>query len=750
MNAPLSGEVLASSETPPTPETPTTPPTPETTAQTPPERDLTQLHALLSRLAALQGEAVSRVALSMTGEGRDGAELENLEPAELATELWLAIFPAGQVQAMEDAPTADDMPALWLPDDGVDGAILTGRLSSGDYQVCDGDGEQGRLTAEQMAEGRVLRLLTPDRDTGKAQGGTSGVTAASLFRSALFNRKKIFFEAAIATTFINVLALGTSMYAMNVYDRVVPSRTLSTLWVMSIGVLLAYLFDYVLRHVRGRYVESACREIDNELSAVFFDKMLSIRMDKRPATIGTFASQMRQFESVRNFLTSTTMFVIADAPFALLFIGVIAMIAGWIAIIPLLLFPLTIAVSMFSNRKFTKLAEERVKENNQRNGLLVEVISGIESVKAAQGGWKFSRRWDDINTTLAENDLKTRLHGQTLMHTVQMIQQLLNVLIIVAGVFAIHEGALTMGALIACTIIGGRALAPAASLTGIVAQWHGAKASLRVLETIMQLPSEGDGVERLVIPDKCRGRLDAEQSSFTYRADGEPALTIDRLTFQPGERVMIMGASGSGKSTLLKLLSGLYQPTDGRVLLDGIDMRQLAPGFVREHIGYLPQDVWLFEGTLRDNITIGLPSPSDNQILAAAQWTGLINVLRGHPLGLQLPISEGGRGLSAGQRQLVGLTRMMIAQPNVILLDEPTAAMDQRLEAHVVQQLTRRLPPDRLLLMATHKPELLQFSTRVLIIDRGRVVIDGPRDLVLERLRQKLDQPIGSTQESQA
>jgi ATP-binding cassette subfamily C protein LapB len=371
--------------------------------------------------------------------------------------------------------------------------------------------------------------------------------------------------------------------------------------------------------------------------------------------------------------------------------------------------------------------------------MLVEVISGIESVKAAQGGWKFARRWDELNASLAENDLETRHQGQVLVHSVMLVQQLLSVAIIIAGVYAIHDGLLTTGALVACTIIGGRALAPAAGLTSIVAQWEGAKASLAVLENIMQLPSDGQGVGRPMIPDQCVGHLGLQDLAFRYVDGGRDQLTADKLEFKPGERVMVMGASGSGKSTLLKVLSGLYAPAQGRVTLDGIDMQHLAPGFLREQIGYLPQDVWLFEGTLRDNISIGLPSPSDEQILRAAEWTGLIQVIRSHPLGLALPISEGGRGLSAGQRQLVGLTRMLIAQPRIVLLDEPTAALDARLEQYVVRQLVTHVAESSVLIMVTHKAELLQYATRVLIVDNGRIVVDGPRDQVLAGLRQRLE-----------
>ena len=710
----------------------------------------TVLAALLSRLAALQGEAIGAVPLTMTQSGTQGAEIAALARPQRAREMWMAIFPAGETELLERAPEPGDYPLLWVSADETRAAVLTGRLTSGEFQALDEQGSKVQLRGEEVLDGAIQSLRVVAQFSEGAQGGNVPQTAKGWFRHALFKRRGVFIEASIATMFINLLALGTSMYSMNIYDRVVPARTTATLWVISLGVLLGYIFDFVLKHVRSRFVEAACREIDNELSSVFFNKMLAIRMDKRPLSVGTFASQLRQFETVRNFLTATTMFMMADLPFSLVFIGAIALIAGPIAIIPLLLLPLTVAASWLSKKKFDRLAHARVHESNLRNGMLVEVISGIESVKAAQGGWKFARRWNELNASLADNDLETRHQGQVLVHSIMMVQQLLSVAIIIAGVYAIHDGTLTTGALVACTIIGGRALAPAASLTSIVAQWEGAKASLAVLEKIMQRPSDGQGVGRPMIPGQCAGHLGLQNMAFRYVEGGRDQLAVDKLEFRPGERVMVMGASGSGKTTLLKVLSGLYMPTQGRVALDGIDMQHLAPGFLREQIGYLPQDVWLFEGTLRDNISIGLPSPSDEQILRAAEWTGLIQVIRSHPLGLALPISEGGRGLSAGQRQLVGLTRMLIAQPRIVLLDEPTAALDARLEQYVVRQLVTHVAQSSVLVMVTHKAELLQYATRVLIVDNGRIVIDGPRDQVLAGLRQKLETQQTQTSIAQA
>lgn len=695
------------------------------------------LASMLSKLASLQGEAVSKVQLSMTMVGHEGADIAPLDQVQKAIEIWKAIFPAGVAELFPNPPVLGEMPSLWISEDQSKIYILTGLLTSGSYQTLSVDGAGGLLSGKEASAGHHLSLLVKVGGVNQIQ--VPLVTAWDWFKYAILKRRHIFIEAAVATGFINLLALGGSLYSMNIYDRVIPTKTYSTLWVLSIGVGIAYLFDFILRQVRSKFVESACREIDDELSDVFFQKMLSIRMDQRPQTVGTFASQLRQYETVRSFLTSVSMFVLADAPFSLLFIAIIALIAGPIAIIPLLLLPITLTIVYLWKNQFYRLSRQKIEETNQRNGLLVEVISGIESVKAAHGGWKFSRRWGELNRSLSTNELAMKHHNHTLMMLVTMIQQFLYVAIVVAGVYEIHDGAMTTGALIACTIIGSRALAPAASLAGIISQWQGAKAALQILENIMALPSDGlPDNERMIIPEACNGLLEFDGVKFTYGPEIPISLDVPQLKMSAGERIVVMGASGSGKSTFLKVASGLFFPTEGKVGLDGIDIANLAPGYLREHIGYLPQDVWLFEGTLRDNITIGLPSPSDAQILKAAELTGLIGVIQSHPMGLALPITEGGRGLSVGQRQLVGMTRILLARPKIILLDEPTAAMDARLEQHVINQLVQNIPKDSLLVLVTHKPELIRYSTRVLIVEKSKIAVDGPRDKVIEFLNNQL------------
>lgn len=719
------------------------------------------LARLLARLAALQGRAVPAHRFGMS-TAPNGVALEGLPRVDRAEEIWTSLFPECPPASRLTDPKRVDFPLLWIPINQAERPLLVrGGLASGALVAQSEDGSNQVLERSDQTRGVLLRLrVSSERraDTGDDSAGTTERvvgprSAREWFAYAIRQRRRVFIEASVATTVYNLLALATSLYSLNVYDRVIPTQGWSTLWVLSIGAFLGVVFEFVMREIRAIMVDRACKEIDLELSGVFFGKALSIRMDRRPSTIGTFAAQIRQFETVRNTLTSTTLFLLADMPFALFFIGVIALIAGKVALVPLALVPVAILTGFAHRRRIQRLTVLQIEESNQRNGILIEAIDGIESIKAAQGEWKQLERWQSLNESLSTNELALRHATTQSAAAVQSVQQLTYIAMIAAGAVAIGAGELTMGGLIACSIISGRAMQPIAMMSNLISQWAQARTSLRSLDAIMALPSDGPDEfgARPLIPEQTNGELALEDVRYVYgsrvdanlrRAGAEAvqgatdlvALNVPKLRIAAGERVAILGPVGSGKSTLIKVLSGLYRPQSGRVFLGGLDMALLAPEFVREHVGYLPQDVRLFQGTLRENLTIGLPSPSDEQILQAARLTGLEQAIAAHPKGLSLEISEGGRGLSGGQRQLVGLTRLLIAQPSVVLLDEPTASMDSDLERFVMGRLASHLRQDAVLVIVTHKAALLQHVSRILVVDRGRLALDGPRDAVLARL----------------
>lgn len=692
-----------------------------------------ELASQLSRLAALQGHAVPIYLFATTGQNASGLDLSGLSRKARALEIWLTRFPQGQAQELiRVQATPGHFPLLWLSKDQAQVRLLKGQLSSGACVAEDEQGQSTELSEAEFQSGHTLELK-PQRVPDEV-GQVGPQSAGEWFAYALGRYKGAFSQAVFATFIVSTIGLFAAMYTMQVYDRVVPSKGYSTLFVLSVGVVIAILMELLIKQVRAHMVERACKAIDQELSSVFFGKALDIRMDARPRTVGTFASQIRHFESVRNFLTSSTLFILADAPFAILFIGVIAIISPTVALVPLVMVPLSILAGLFFRKPIENLTAEHMAESNRKNGLLIEAIDGIESIKAGNGEWKVLDRWRKLTATIAQSELRMRALTTLSSNLAQTLQQLTYIGMVAVGSYAITTGDLTMGGLIACTIISGRALSPLGQVPGLIVQWKHAQIALKGLDGIMALPSDRDDNTRLVVPQSCQGQLRLEKTSFAY-GEGKPILDVAALSIQAGERIAIVGAIGSGKSTLIKILSGLYQPKTGNVFLDGVDMTHLAPQFVREHIGYLPQDVRLFQGSLRDNLTLGLASPSDSQILRVAAMTGLDQLIQSNPKGLELEISEGGKGLSGGQRQLAGLTRMLLLKPRIMLLDEPTASMDGQSELRIIQHLFKEVAPESVLVIVTHKPALLAHIGRVIVVDQGRIVLDGPRDAVLARLR---------------
>jgi ATP-binding cassette, subfamily C, bacterial LapB len=565
-------------------------------------------------------------------------------------------------------------------------------------------------------------------------------SARQWFIHAILSRRRVFMEAVVATFVISMLGLGASFYSLQVYDRVIPTQAHATLMALTVGVGIAVLFEFILKQVRSLMVDRGCKAIEEVLSEVFFQRMLDIRMEARPRTVGSFAAQVRQFELVRNFMSSSTVFLLADLPFCFLFIAVIGIIGGWLAAIPLVLLPVVLTTSLWLNWRIGKLTRRQLQDTRHKNGLLVDVIDGIESIKAAGAERKMLDRWRQLVASSSSLELDTRYLSTMASHLAQLLQQLSYVAIIGLGAWMISAGQISMGALIACSILSNRALSPITQIASWVTQWQHAKEALHGLDEMMRLPIDQPGIGSAIMPSSCSGAVRLEQVTFAF-SDKLTALQPVTMTIDSGERIAIVGPIGSGKSTLIRLLSGLYRPLSGKIFLDGVDMALLARAFLREQIGYLPQDVRLLHGTLRDNLTLGIPPPNDSALLDAAKMTGLDRVIRTHPQGMELPIQEGGRGLSGGQRQLLGLTRLLLRQPALLLLDEPTAAMDVELEANVMQNMLSSLPASTTVVLVTHKASLLRLVDRVIVMDQGRILMDGARSEVLAKLTTPVPTP---------
>ncbi|CEN56208.1 type I secretion system permease/ATPase [Candidatus Methylopumilus turicensis] len=694
-----------------------------------------ELNTLLARLARLQNVAMPLHRFSMASENFSGVNFMDLPRAARAVELWMNAFPSGKAYQQDESLSREHLPALWISKDYQSIKLIKGAMSHGGFLAEDFNGEVAELDVDEVMDGYTL-ILRP-KIIEQKESARPISSARDWFLYALRKKKSVFIESIFATAMMSVLALASSFYTMQVYDRVIPSQGYSTLTVLTVGVLVGVLLELMMKQLRAFIVDRGCKAIDQELSGVFFGQVLDIRMDARPRSVGTFAGQIKNFEMVRNFMTSSTLFVLADAPFVLFFIAVIFAVAGWLALIPLLFLPVVIAIGLYAKWRISRYSGEQMDGANKKSGLLIETIDGIEAIKSVGGEWKMLGRWNNLTKDLSENELKIRTSTMQATSLTQSLQQLCYIAMIAAGAYAVTTGQITQGALIACSIISNRALSPIGQITGMIVQWQHAKEALKGLDDIMALECDRDPTHDLVIPETCWGNLSLDAATFSY-TDDVVALAPLTLTIKPGERVGIIGSVGSGKSTLIKLLSGLYKPSEGRSFLDGVDMMQMAPEFVREHLGYLTQDVRLFHGTLRENLVMGLPSPTDSQILAAAAATGLNVLIQSHPKGLGLPIMEGGRGLSGGQRQLVGLTRMLIAKPKVLILDEPTASMDNELEAYVMQNLFAKLAPTTTIVLATHKGSLLKLVNRVIVMAQGKVIADGRPDDVMKKMTETI------------
>lgn len=559
--------------------------------------------------------------------------------------------------------------------------------------------------------------------------------AAMVFWRAVWDRPRMLFEATLATIVVNILALVTSVYSMQVYDRVIPLQGYSTLMVLTVGMMFAVALDFALRNVRAAIVDRETEEIDSEISEYFFERMQAVRMDSRPAGVGTMAGQLRGLEQVRSAMTSASMFALADLPFALIFVGFMALIGGVLAIVPLIFFPISILFAVLLARAIRDATAQAQISGNHKNGLLVEALDASETLKSSGGDWFMLRSWNRLVEQVHFHDRKIRRWSTIASTTFAALPQLAYVIIVFWGAYLAAENKMTMGQLIACTIVSGRITGPLVSaLPSMIIQWGYARESLQALNKILAMPSASPIGRKMVSLSAVRGELRLEEASFSYPR-AQPAVHPTNMTIQPGERIGIIGAVGSGKSTLLRMLGGLYVPSQGVALLDGIDMAQVIEGDLRRHVCYLPQNYRLVSGTLRDNLTFGLTDVSDERLLEAAGRTGLGDLIRRHPQGLDMPIAEGGRGLSGGQSSLVGLTRILLLKPSVALLDEPTAALDQDNEARALQAIFSTLGDTSTIVIVTHKIQLLSLVRRLIVIANGKVALDGPTQSVIERLR---------------
>ena len=559
----------------------------------------------------------------------------------------------------------------------------------------------------------------------------------SLIKQQLFSHPARWFEIMLATIAINILLLGTSLYSMQIYNRVIPTNAMQTLTVLTVGVLMALVVEYLMKHARSSLYDVLINSVDQQLSRKVFMRLLSIRLDQLPSSVGSLAAQMSAYQTVRGFLTTATTHVMVDAPFVIIFLVLISFVGHpYLVAIPVVFFLMALFSGIWHRKRIEKLASVATHLSNFKTGILVETIEGAETIKSGHGGWRMLSRWMGAADESRNHEMSLRHITERNQHTTATLQQVAYVLIVALGAMLVSAGVTTQGGLIACSILAGRIMTPVSMLPSLLLQWGHVKAALQGLDRIWKLEDDHHGQEYPLTPQTIHGTFALEKVSSTYRDSSQKALQVNKLQIQAGEKIGIIGPIGSGKTTLLRLLSGMYKPQEGRVMIDHMDISQLSKPLLAENMGFLGQEGRLFAGTLRENLILGLLDPGDDQLLAAAEKTGLLQlVIKNHPKGLQLPISEGGMGLSAGQRQLVHLTRVFLRQPKIWLLDEPTSSMDRQTEQQLIQALSETLRPTDTLVMTTHKHELLSLVDRLIVVANHEIVLDGPKDKVLERLQ---------------
>ncbi|WP_271268937.1 type I secretion system permease/ATPase [Silvania confinis] len=632
--------------------------------------------------------------------------------------------------------TALSLPAiLLLKNDQT--AVLIGWDAEQQARLLPSETEGGEITLspETLAEhysGRAI-FISPEHEFDAQPTATLPRTKA-WFQDTLKLSKALYLDAVVASFLVNLVALGAPLFVMNVYDRVVPNQATATLWVMSVGILIAYVFDFVLKILRGMCLDLAGKKTDLVVSSALFERLLGMKMKLRPPRVGSFAQNFQEFQSIREFLSSLTLTAFIDFPFTLLILVVIAVIGGPLVWIPVLCYPLALGVNWLIQRPLMSRVKKTYQLSNERQAMLVETLTGLDAIKINNAQSERQYQWEHLTGQLSKLELRVKSLSSVAVNFTSWLQQASGVAIIVAGVYIIIGGNLSMGGLIACYLLHRRAMMPIGQLCSLITRYQRARMTKATIDRMMDLEQEVQDGEVPLKRETLSGAIELRDVTFCYPGNQYTSLTNVSLTIQPGEKVGIIGRSGSGKSSLAKLLVGFYQPDGGNVLIDGIDLRQLDVHDLRHNIGYAPQDIHLFSGTLRENLVYGASYVDDETMLRAATLTGVHEFARRHPSGYNMQVGERGMSLSGGQRQAVALARALLLDPPVLLMDEPTSSMDNTSE-DLIKKALAPVIANKTLLMVTHRASLLALVDRLIIVDNGKIIADGPKESVMSALK---------------
>ncbi|NKB50576.1 MAG: type I secretion system permease/ATPase [Alphaproteobacteria bacterium] len=645
--------------------------------------------------------------------------------------------------------SAQELPAILIMKDG--GAVVLtsikkvgakkatywAEIVSPEEGMADG-GAVAERTFEELARdysGNAI-LVRPDTVAEDVVDGVSGKSPNAWFWSAFLPNAWIYRQVLLGTVFINLFALAMPLFIMNVYDRVVPNNAVETLWALAIGVAVAGLLDFVLRGLRSYFVDIASRRSDVTLANRIFDRVLGAGLAFKGQSSGARANVLREYETLRDFFNSATLSTFGDIPFIFLFVGVIWLVAGNIALVPLLTVPIVIVVVLLTQIPLNRVIAQSFATAAEKNSVLFETLNGLETLKSLGAESWAADKWERSVAESIRTSVKSRLISSISLNIIVIAQILSAVAIMVLGVAAIHEGEITAGALIAAVILSARTIAPLGQVAGVLSQLYRARLAYKALQMLMEAPQERPAKARFVFKAELKGDVELRDLTFTYPSEKTPALKNISFKLKAGEKVAILGPIGSGKSTILKLLLKLYEPDSGSVMLDDIDASHVDPAMVRSQVGYMPQNAQLFSGTIRTNIALHAPHSGDEELVRAARQSGALEWINQRSAGFDAPVGERGDGLSGGQRQSVALARAFLRDPPVLLLDEPTSDMDSMSERVFIKQMKEQAA-DKTVIVVTHTPALLELVDRLIVLDRNGVQADGPKEQVMAALRRR-------------
>ncbi|OPA79814.1 type I secretion system permease/ATPase [Campylobacter pinnipediorum] len=556
------------------------------------------------------------------------------------------------------------------------------------------------------------------------------------FWGTLKKSKKIYFDVIIATFIINLFVLASPLFTMNVYDRVVPNNAVETLWVLAIGVLVVYLIDFFLKFIRSYFLEIAGKKSDIIMSSILFERVMDLKLTNRPKSVGSFASNLKEFDVIRNFFSSASLAAIVDLPFSVIFLLTIYFIGSYLVFAPIVTMFIILIYTFSIKNPLQNAIKSTFEASAAKNGILIESLNGLETIKTLGASGHVQWNWEEATGEISSRSIKSKMITTSITTITAFLVHLNTIAIVVMGVYMIKDTNLTMGGLIATVILSGRAIAPMGQVAALVANFEQTKTAYKGIDNIMNMPVERPEGKKFVRRNSFQGKIEFKNVSFTYPETVKGSLDRINFTIQAGEKVAIIGRNGSGKTTIQKLMLGLYAPTDGSVLIDGIDINQIDPADLRRNIGYVPQDVLLFKGTVRENIVQKAPYADDMQIIRAAKISGVDEYVNMHPLGFDMPVLERGDGISGGQRQSIALARAFLLDSPIILLDEPTNSLDSTVENKLKQNLKINIA-NKTMVLVTHKMSLLDLVDRVIVVDNGKVLLDGNRDEILKKLSGK-------------